>query len=195
MRSFYTLHWRHNDHGGVSNHQPRSCLLNRLFRRRWKKTPKLRVTGLCAGDSPGPVNSRHKWPVTRKMFPFDDVIMNQLHEGSVTIHDIPHALLQIFHLLPPVFDTTSPSNYFCNISLKIQQISANYLSLKIMLRWEYAISILFNDDSCSWSAGLPGIIGGANGIVKRVGCFVVKVASHEVCIWRTHHSYPARKRM
>ena len=24
----------------------------------------------------GPVNSPHKWPVTRKMFPFDDVIMN-----------------------------------------------------------------------------------------------------------------------
>ena len=24
-----------------------------------------------------PVNSPHKWPVTRKMFPFDDVIMNQ----------------------------------------------------------------------------------------------------------------------
>ena len=25
----------------------------------------------------GPVNSPHKWPVTRKMFPFDDVIMNR----------------------------------------------------------------------------------------------------------------------
>ena len=24
----------------------------------------------------GPVNSPHKWPVTRKMFPFDDAIMN-----------------------------------------------------------------------------------------------------------------------
>ena len=24
----------------------------------------------------GPVNSPHKWPVTRKMFPFDDVIMD-----------------------------------------------------------------------------------------------------------------------
>ena len=24
----------------------------------------------------GPVNSPHKWPVTRKMFPFDDVIMH-----------------------------------------------------------------------------------------------------------------------
>ena len=27
----------------------------------------------------GPVNSPHKWPVTRKMFPFDDVIMNCAH--------------------------------------------------------------------------------------------------------------------
>ena len=26
----------------------------------------------------GPVNSPHKWPVTRKMFPFDDVIMRGL---------------------------------------------------------------------------------------------------------------------
>ena len=28
------------------------------------------------GIHQGPVNSPHKWPVTRKMFPFDDVIMN-----------------------------------------------------------------------------------------------------------------------
>ena len=27
----------------------------------------------------GPVNSPHKWPVTRKMFPFDDVIMPYLY--------------------------------------------------------------------------------------------------------------------
>ena len=40
-----------------------------------RKTSKLRITGLCAGNSPGPVNSPHKWPVTREMFPFDDVIM------------------------------------------------------------------------------------------------------------------------
>ena len=79
--SFYvliSLHWRHNDHDGVSNHQPHGCLLNRLFRRRSKKTSKLRVTGLCVGNSPGPVNSPHKGPVTRKMFPFDDVIMIRL---------------------------------------------------------------------------------------------------------------------
>ena len=46
-----TLRWRHNDHDSVSNHQPHGCLLNRLFRRRSKKTSKLRVTGLCVGNS------------------------------------------------------------------------------------------------------------------------------------------------
>ena len=60
----YALHWRHNEHDGVSNHQPHGCLLNRLFGRRSKKISKLRVTGLCVGNS-----------VTRKMFPFDDVSM------------------------------------------------------------------------------------------------------------------------
>ena len=77
-RLLATLQWRHNDHDSVSNHQPQGCLLNRLFRRRSKKTSKLRVTmvtGLCVGNSPGPVNSPHKGPVTRKMFPFEDVIM------------------------------------------------------------------------------------------------------------------------
>ena len=47
------LRWRHNDHAGVSNHQPHGCLLNRLFRRKSKKTSKLRVTSLCVGNSPG----------------------------------------------------------------------------------------------------------------------------------------------
>ena len=64
----HPLQWRHNDHDGVSNHQPHGCLHNRLFGCRSKKTSKLRVTGLCAGNSPGPANSPHKGPVTRKCF-------------------------------------------------------------------------------------------------------------------------------
>ena len=48
-----TLRWRHNGRDSVSNHQPRDSLLKRLFRYRSKKTSKLRVTGLCAGNSPG----------------------------------------------------------------------------------------------------------------------------------------------
>ena len=47
-----TLEWRHNERDSVSNHQPRDCLLNRLFRRRSKKASKLRVTGPCAGITP-----------------------------------------------------------------------------------------------------------------------------------------------
>ena len=49
----FSLLWRHNGRDSVSNHQPHDCLLNRLIRRRSKKTSKLRVTGLCAGNSPG----------------------------------------------------------------------------------------------------------------------------------------------
>ena len=73
--TWHPLQWRHDGRDCVSNDQSRDCLLNRLFRLRSKKTSKLRVTSLCAGNSPGPVNSPHKWPVTWKMFPFDDVIM------------------------------------------------------------------------------------------------------------------------
>ena len=39
-----TLQWRHNGRHGVSNHQPHDRLL---------KTSQFRVTGLCAGNSPG----------------------------------------------------------------------------------------------------------------------------------------------
>ena len=48
-----SLQWRHNERDSVSNHQPHDCLVNRLFRRRSEKTSKLRVTGLCVGNSPG----------------------------------------------------------------------------------------------------------------------------------------------
>ena len=49
----FSLQWRHNGRDSVSNHQPHDCFLNRLFRCRSNKTSKLRVTGLCAGNSPG----------------------------------------------------------------------------------------------------------------------------------------------
>ena len=82
-----TLQWRHNEHDGISNHQPRDCLLNCLFMRRSKKISKLCVTGLCEGNSP---KSPHKGPVTRKMFPFDEVIMTLvLHQCLLDIYFVP----------------------------------------------------------------------------------------------------------
>ena len=46
------LQWRHNERDGVASHQPHHCLLNRLFKHRSEKTSKLRVIGLCGGNSP-----------------------------------------------------------------------------------------------------------------------------------------------
>ena len=48
----HTLQWRHDEREGVSNHRRYDSLLNRLFRRRSKKSLKLRVTGLCEGNPP-----------------------------------------------------------------------------------------------------------------------------------------------
>ena len=49
--SHHALRWCHNERDGVSKHQPHYCLFNHLFRRTSKKTSKLRVTGLCVGNS------------------------------------------------------------------------------------------------------------------------------------------------
>ena len=42
LRSFSTtsLRWRHNEHDGVSNHQPHDCLFNRLFKAEIKENIK-----------------------------------------------------------------------------------------------------------------------------------------------------------
>ena len=46
------LESRRNERDNVSNHRRLHCLHNRLFRHKSKKTPKLRVTGLCEGNTP-----------------------------------------------------------------------------------------------------------------------------------------------
>ena len=51
-------------------------------RRGSKKTSKLRVTGLCAGNSPVTGEIPRKGPVTRKMFPFDGAIMSHIKYAS-----------------------------------------------------------------------------------------------------------------
>ena len=73
----FPLQWRHNQCNSVSNHRRHDCLFNRLFRRRSKKTSKFRVAGFCEGNSPvtDEYFAQRAIPVTRNMFPFDDVIM------------------------------------------------------------------------------------------------------------------------
>ena len=90
-----TLHWRHNDRDGVSNHQPRGCLLNRSGADERKHQSSASMA-FVRGNSPGPVNSPHKGPVTRKMFPFDDVIMKNHHLIGAHPCDGAHSWLQPF---------------------------------------------------------------------------------------------------
>ena len=69
------LQWRHYQRNGVSNHRRIDCLFNRMFRRRSKKTKSSASLAFVKGIHRWSVYSRHKGPVTRKIFPFDDVII------------------------------------------------------------------------------------------------------------------------
>ena len=81
-----TLQWRHNDRHGFPNHRRLRCLLNCWYRPRLEKTSNPVSLAFLGGIHRWPVNSPHKRPVTRKMFPFDDVIMTkQKHSNSAYV--------------------------------------------------------------------------------------------------------------
>ena len=70
-----TLQWRRNECDGISNHQPEilySTVYSGADQRKGQNSTSL---ALVRGIHRSPVNSPHKGPVTREMFPFDDVIM------------------------------------------------------------------------------------------------------------------------
>ena len=50
LLTVFSLQRRHYGRESVSNHQPLECLLSRLIKRKSKKTSKLRVTDLSAGE-------------------------------------------------------------------------------------------------------------------------------------------------
>ena len=88
------LQWRHNECDGVSNHQPRdfySTVYSDTDQRKHQSSASL---AFVWGIHRGPVNSPHKWPVTRKMIPFDDVIMDW---GKARIRD---SLITTLDMLP-----------------------------------------------------------------------------------------------
>ena len=80
-KKWSSLQWSHNHHDGVSNHQPNDCLFNRLFRHRSKKHQFSASLAFVWGIHQWPLNCPHKGQVTRKIFPFDDVIMWLKHSN------------------------------------------------------------------------------------------------------------------
>ena len=81
------LQWRHNEHHSISNHRRLDCLLNGLFRHESKKHQSSVSLAFVRGIHRWPVKSPHKRPVTRKIIPFDDVIMNH-----TIFHDLVNQL-------------------------------------------------------------------------------------------------------
>ena len=72
-----SLQWRHNERNGASNHRRINCLLNQI------KEKSSASLAFAWGIHRRLVNSPHKGPVTRKMFPFDDVMMDiRHHDGT-----------------------------------------------------------------------------------------------------------------
>ena len=69
------LVWRHNGCDGVSNRQPHDCLLNRYSGADQRKHQSSASLAFLREIHRWPVNSPHKGPVSRKMFPIDYVIM------------------------------------------------------------------------------------------------------------------------
>ena len=80
----YALQSRDKDRYGVSSHQPHHCLLNRLLKRRSKKTSKLHITGLCEVNSPVTSEFSAQRASNAEMFPFGDVIM--VSSGIYQLH-------------------------------------------------------------------------------------------------------------
>ena len=78
------LRWRHNGLDGVSNHQITivySIIYSDADQRKHQSSASLVFVRVIRR---GQVNYPHKWPVTRKMFPFHDVIMG----STVTLFKI-----------------------------------------------------------------------------------------------------------
>ena len=79
------------------------------------KNPSSASLDFVWGIHHGPVNSPPKWPVTRKMFPFDDVIMT-IKRGIVFIAKLPYWALYF------PFSITKSTSGKVNCSISVQKM-------------------------------------------------------------------------
>ena len=106
----WALQWRYNGRDGASNHQPHDGLLKRLFRS--KKTSKLRVTGLCVGNS-----------LVTGEFP----IQMASNAENVPILLRHHAYFLMYSTIPLGIDNTRLRPIFLNSSITCRWCSVSLL--------------------------------------------------------------------
>ena len=93
----HTIVFRHyNERESVSNHHPRHCFLKRLIRRTSKKILKLRVTGLCAGNSPATGEF-----TAQRASNADNVPISWRHPGRISF--LPMSSRDSLHRISPCF--------------------------------------------------------------------------------------------
>ena len=128
------------------NHQPHEWLLNRSFRRRSKKTSKLRIiTGLCAGNSPVTGEFPAQMASNAEMFPFDDdVIMNNYKRmGIRPVNDrrCSKNIYRVSHLFTSVI-----MNMLLNTQLRGHDLT------RLTFMWRLLYLSLLSLLSASWNA-------------------------------------------
>ena len=117
------LQWCHNGHDGVSITSLAivySTVYSGTDERKHQSSVSL---AFVRGIHRWPVNSPHKWPVTRKVFPFDDVIMVRQHPRirpdshwfqarKMCLLNVINYILKIFH---NIFSLLSTSDFVTRV--------------------------------------------------------------------------------
>ena len=146
----YSLQWRHNERLGVSNN-PASRLFTQPFIQGadQRKRQSSAWLAFVRGIHRWPVNSPHKGPVTRKVFPFDDVIMlsevlsPRYHIFPTTDHSFRQKVKLLFTLWEAVlwliqyYVVCNFHNcvHFDNLSMHRCYVEAVYTPLNLTIYW------------------------------------------------------------
>ena len=136
----FPLQWRHNGHDGVSNNQPHHCLFNRLFSADQRKHQSSASLAFVRGIHRSPVNSPHKWPVTRKMFPCDDVIMDVATSRSASGNFIKNNISVSVFDFNMYLSIITERRVYCPIRCSFSN------EHEISLRWLIITYVLLSDD-------------------------------------------------
>ena len=93
-----TLQWRHYERDGVSYHRRLDCLPNVCSGADQRKHQSSASLAFVRGIHRWPVDSPQKGPVTRKMFPFDDVIIFPISSRFTTTFLVANSFALHHHL-------------------------------------------------------------------------------------------------
>ena len=147
-----SLQWRHNGCNSVSNHQPHHCLLNCYSDTDQRKHQSSASLAFVWGIHRGPVNSPHKWPATRKMFPFDDVITVSERRCSSCSSSL---WMNIWFCCHPNSNIVTKFCTWCNIWAVVSGVNGiiivNVITTKYIFHW---IKIMLLNDNSGLILGL-----------------------------------------